>query len=89
MFYEMQRLVLSYRRFSPWYCEPVIAGLDVTATGSTPFIASMDLIGCINFAKDFVVCGVSAPELYGMCEALWEPELVIIRPLTYRPHLIV
>ena len=35
----------------------------------------MDLIGCINFAKDFVVTGTSSPELYGMCESLWEPDL--------------
>lgn len=35
----------------------------------------MDLIGCINFAKDFVVSGTASLQMYGMCEALWEPEL--------------
>lgn len=35
----------------------------------------MDLIGCINFAKDFVVSGTAGPNLYGMCESLWEPNL--------------
>lgn len=35
----------------------------------------MDLIGCINFAKDFVVSGTASPQMYGMCESLWEPDL--------------
>ncbi len=61
------------RRFGPYYAEPVIAGLN---PDNTPFICSMDLIGCINFAKDFVVCGTSSDQLYGMCESLWEPDLV-------------
>jgi 20S proteasome alpha/beta subunit len=55
----------------------VVAGLDIKKDGTlAPFIASTDTIGCINFAKDFVVCGVTGPELYGMCESLWEPNLV-------------
>ena len=40
-----------------------------------PFICATDLIGCINFAEDFVVTGVSTPSLFGMCEALWQPNL--------------
>ncbi|CAG8686580.1 13858_t:CDS:2, partial [Acaulospora colombiana] len=62
---------LSYR-FSYFYAEPVVAGLD---KNNAPFICSMDLIGCINFAKDFVVSGSSAQNLYGICESLWEPDL--------------
>lgn len=61
------------RRFSPYYCEPVIAGID-GKTGK-PFICSTDVIGCINFAKDFVVAGTSGTQLYGTCEALWEPDM--------------
>ncbi|KAG0173094.1 proteasome core particle subunit beta 3 [Apophysomyces sp. BC1034] len=60
------------RRFGPYFVEPVIAGLD---KDNKPFICSMDLIGCINFAKDFVVSGTAGPNLYGMCESLWEPDL--------------
>lgn len=60
------------KRFGPYFVEPVVAGLDKK---NEPFICSMDLIGCINFAKDFVVSGTSAPNLYGMCESLWEPNL--------------
>ncbi|KAF9098371.1 proteasome core particle subunit beta 3 [Mortierella sp. GBA35] len=60
------------RRFGPWFVEPVIAGLDKE---NRPFICSTDLIGCINFAKDFVVSGTTSNQLYGMCESLWEPDL--------------
>lgn len=59
-------------RFGPYFVEPVVAGLD---KNNEPFICSMDLIGCINFAKDFVVSGTAGPNLYGMCESLWEPDL--------------
>jgi 20S proteasome subunit beta 3 len=63
-------------RFGPYFAEPCIAGLDVSKDGNVkPFICSMDLIGCINFATDFVVCGTAAPNLYGICESLWEPGL--------------
>lgn len=63
------------KRFGPYFTEPVIAGLDPT-DGNKPFICSMDLIGCINFAKDFVVSGTASSNLYGVCEALYEPDLV-------------
>ncbi len=52
----------------------MIAGLD---ENNQPFITSMDLIGCLNFAKDFVVSGTTGPSLYGMCESLYEPDLVV------------
>ncbi|KAF9985027.1 proteasome core particle subunit beta 3 [Modicella reniformis] len=60
------------RRFSPWYVEPVIAGLDKE---NRPFIASADLIGCLDFAEDFSVSGTTSNQLFGMCESLWEPDL--------------
>ncbi|KAJ3000510.1 proteasome core particle subunit beta 3 [Globomyces sp. JEL0801] len=50
----------------------MVAGLD---DKNAPFIASTDCIGCINFAKDFVVAGTASQGLYGMCESLWEPDL--------------
>jgi len=59
-------------RWGPYFCEPCIAGID---ENNKPFICSTDLIGCINFAKDFVVCGTTARELYGICESFWEPDL--------------
>ncbi|ORY89717.1 proteasome subunit beta type-3 [Leucosporidium creatinivorum] len=60
------------RRFGPYFIEPVIAGINVK---DEPFIAAMDLIGCLNFAKDFVVSGTASEKLFGMAESLWEPDL--------------
>lgn len=72
-FAHMVSSTLYEKRFGPYYAEPVIAGLD-SKTGK-PFICAMDLIGCINFAKDFVVVGTANNQLYGMCESLWQPDL--------------
>ncbi|KAI6047868.1 20S proteasome subunit beta 3 [Pisolithus marmoratus] len=62
-------------RFGPYFVEPVIAGLEKTPSGFKPFIAAADLIGCLNFAKDFVVAGTASSKLYGLAEGLWEPDL--------------
>ncbi|OBZ83109.1 putative proteasome subunit beta type-3 [Choanephora cucurbitarum] len=69
---HMVSSTLYERRFGPYFVEPVIAGLG---KDNKPFICAMDLIGCINFAKDFVVSGTASSNLYGMCESLWEPDL--------------
>jgi 20S proteasome subunit beta 3 len=63
------------RRFGPYFIEPVIAGLSKTLSGLKPFIAATDLIGCLNFAKDFVVAGTASEKLFGVAEGLWEPDL--------------
>ena len=60
------------RRFGPYFIEPVVAGLN---SRNEPFIAASDLIGCLNFAKDFVVSGTASDRLFGMAEGLWEPDL--------------
>jgi len=62
------------KRFGPYFVSPVVAGLD-PKTGA-PFICGFDSIGCIDFAKDFIVSGTASDQLFGMCESLWEPELV-------------
>jgi 20S proteasome subunit beta 3 len=62
------------RRFGPYFVSPVVAGLD-PKTGN-PFICGFDSIGCIDFAKDFIVSGTASEQLFGMCEGLWEPDLV-------------
>jgi 20S proteasome alpha/beta subunit len=64
---------LGENRFGPYFTAPVVAGLQ---KDGEPFICSMDYIGCINFAKDFVVAGTASTQLYGMCESLWEPDMV-------------
>ncbi|KAI5119224.1 hypothetical protein M0805_002150 [Coniferiporia weirii] len=64
------------RRFGPYFVEPVIAGLGTSPTGKIePFIAATDLIGCLNFARDFVVSGTASSKLFGVAEGLWEPDL--------------
>ncbi|KDQ53836.1 hypothetical protein JAAARDRAFT_182602 [Jaapia argillacea MUCL 33604] len=64
------------RRFGPFFIEPVIAGLSKTSSGAfRPYIAGADLIGCLNFAKDFVVAGTASEKMFGVAEGLWEPDL--------------
>jgi 20S proteasome subunit beta 3 len=36
----------------------------------------MDLIGQPCISSDFAVIGCASEQLYGMCEALWQPNLV-------------
>ncbi|KAJ0121572.1 proteasome component pup3 [Diaporthe amygdali] len=61
------------KRFGPYFVSPVVAGLE-PKTGK-PFICGFDSIGCIDFAKDFIVSGTATEQLFGMCENLWEPDL--------------
>lgn len=65
--------LLYERRFGPFFIEPVIAGID-SKTGE-PYIANADLIGCLDEPEDFVVSGTCTEQAYGMCEALWSPNL--------------
>ncbi|KAJ2726155.1 proteasome core particle subunit beta 3 [Coemansia sp. Benny D115] len=64
--------MLYERRFGTYFVEPIIAGLD---KDNKPFISGMDLIGCLESARDFAVAGTASDNLFGMCEALWEPDL--------------
>ena len=64
--------MLYEKRFGPWFCEPVIAGLKVD---NTPFLSGMDLIGAPVFTDDFCVSGTCTPNLHGMCEALYRPDM--------------
>lgn len=41
----------------------------------TPYIATTDVLGCIEAAKDFVVAGTASDKLFGVAEGLWEPDL--------------
>jgi 20S proteasome subunit beta 3 len=67
-------MYFTFTRFGPYFVEPVVAGLD-PKTGE-PYIATMDLIGCPMETKDFVVGGTCSEQLYGMCESLWNPDMV-------------
>ncbi|UZJ53365.1 hypothetical protein CBS101457_002685 [Exobasidium rhododendri] len=65
------------KRFGPYFIEPVIAGISSpdAPEPNEPFIAATDLIGCLNYAKDFVVSGTASDKLFGMAEGLWEEDL--------------
>ncbi|KAJ3615608.1 hypothetical protein Zmor_016284 [Zophobas morio] len=72
-FYTSFALFLLFSRFGPYFINPVIAGLD---NEGKPFISTADLIGCSTESTSFVVSGTCSENLYGMCESLWEPDLV-------------
>jgi len=72
-FANLVSTTLYERRFGPYFVNPVVAGINQT-TGK-PFICGFDSIGCIDFAKDFIVTGTADDQLFGMCEGLWEPDL--------------
>ncbi|KAL7275480.1 proteasome core particle subunit beta 3 [Rhizina undulata] len=61
------------KRFGPYFVSPVIAGINRRT--EKPFICGFDSIGCIDFAKDFIVSGTASDQLFGTCESLWEPDL--------------
>ena len=60
------------KRFGPWFCEPVVAGLD---SHGVPFISSFDLIGTESTARDFAVSGTASEQVYGVCESFWKEGL--------------
>mmetsp|Transcript_3225 Transcript_3225/g.9888 ORF Transcript_3225/g.9888 Transcript_3225/m.9888 type:complete len:205 (-) Transcript_3225:356-970(-) len=64
--------MLYEKRFGPYFIEPIVAGLD---DANKPFLCGMDLIGAPVFAEDYVVSGTCTPNLNGMCESLWQPDL--------------
>lgn len=72
-FMSMVSNLLYERRFGPYFVEPVIAGLHPKTY--EPFICSLDLIGCPMEPEDFVVSGTCSEQMYGMCEALWQPDM--------------
>lgn len=72
-----QWFVLSccWRRFGPYFVEPIVAGLK---SDKKPFISAFDLIGAPVVTDDFVVGGTCTNNLYGMCESLYRPDMVRI-----------
>lgn len=64
--------LLYEKRFGPYFIEPVIAGLK---DDGTPFLATMDLIGALQSADDFVVAGTASEALHGACESFFRPNM--------------
>lgn len=71
-FANMVSAVLYEKRFGPYFCEPVIAGLE---PDGTPYITGMDLLGAMAPASDFVVAGDNTESLFGACESFWRPDM--------------
>jgi 20S proteasome subunit beta 3 len=72
-FASLVSAMLYEKRFGPYFCEPIIAGLN---EDGTPFICTTDLIGAKQLSKDFVVSGTASESLYGACESMYKPDLV-------------
>ena len=76
-------------RFGPYFIEPVVAGLEDDGTpfiaaadliGCLNFAkvslhTLMDAVALIHLEQDFVVAGTASEKLFGMAEALWEPDM--------------
>ncbi|CAM9420505.1 unnamed protein product [Pylaiella littoralis] len=60
--------LLYSRRGSPFFVEPIVAGLD---SRGKPYICGQDILGAPVEVDDFVVAGTSAQSLYGTCEAFF------------------
>ncbi len=72
-FANLVSTTLYEKRFGPYFVGPIVAGID--SKSNLPFICGFDSIGCIDFAKDFIVSGTASDQLFGMCESLYEPNL--------------
>lgn len=71
-FANLVSTTLYSKRFAPYFCEPVIAGLD---KDNKPFICSADLLGCLSVEESFSVAGTCAESLLGTCETFYKPNL--------------
>ena len=60
------------RRFSPYFIEPIVAGLD---DNNEPYLATTDSIGCMCDGDDFFCIGTASEMLLGACESFYKPNL--------------
>mmetsp|Transcript_26203 Transcript_26203/g.75675 ORF Transcript_26203/g.75675 Transcript_26203/m.75675 type:complete len:348 (-) Transcript_26203:34-1077(-) len=80
--------VLYGRRQSPYFVEPIVAGLERVVlrehhqSGATPvvpryrpFLCSHDVIGAQSKSHSFVCSGAASKSMHGTAEALWQPDL--------------
>merc|ERR1719384_1976529 len=72
VFTNLVSKTLYEKRFGPYFCEPVIAGLD---EDGTPYITGMDSLGAMETSKDFMVAGTAPDSLWGVCESFFKPDL--------------
>lgn len=66
--------ILYRRKQTPYYVEPLVAGLDVK-TGK-PYLCSMDMIGARSEPMSFVCSGAASKSLQGTAEAWWRKDMM-------------
>ena len=71
-FSNMVSSLLYEKRFGPYFCEPVIAGLG---EGDKPYLCGMDLLGAQVFTDNFILAGDCTEAMYGLCESMYKPDL--------------
>ena len=69
---NMVSSLLYEKRFGPYFCEPVIAGLG---EGDKPYLCGMDLLGAQVFTDNFILAGDCTEAMYGLCESMYKPDL--------------
>lgn len=76
VFSNLVSTMLYESRFGPWFVEPIVCGLeDKDGKKDQPFLSAMDLIGAPVTTDDFVVAGTCTEQLYGVCEAMYKPNM--------------
>ncbi|KAL0314340.1 UNVERIFIED_CONTAM: Proteasome subunit beta type-3-A [Sesamum angustifolium] len=72
-FASLVSALLYEKRFGPYFCQPVIAGLG---DEDKPFICTMDSIGAkYGTCQRFCVAGTASESLYGACESMFKPDM--------------
>ena len=72
--------LLYSKRFGPYFVDPIIIGI---CDDGEPFVSSMDLIGATEISDNFACVGTTDDELYGICENLWNKNMVLLSYLFY------
>lgn len=76
VFSNLVSTVLYEARFGPWFVEPIVCGLvDKGKEKNVPYLCAMDLIGAPVTCDDFVIAGTCTEQLYGVCEAMYRPDM--------------
>jgi 20S proteasome subunit beta 3 len=60
------------RRFSPYFIEPIIAGLT---SDNEPYLATADSIGCMCDNDGFFCIGTGSENMLGICESFYQDGL--------------
>jgi len=73
VFSNMVSNLLYEKRFGPYFCEPVICGLE--GDDYKPYLCGMDLLGAQVYTDDFLLEGDCPEAMYGLCESMYKPDL--------------